>query len=138
MPPKPCPPGKILRSSYTAKRGNTEYKVESSCIKDRGNPGKTPPENIIPLNKDDGLSKYGYKNVTKTSTELRRNALKNAINGIKKEKKLNEHDAALKVMRRLNVIMILNKNTNITMSKLIERDRNWVGRNYLGVDYARK
>lgn len=91
----------------------------------------------IPLEKD-GLGKYGYGNVIRTPTEERRKSLTRAINGIKTEKNISEHDAAVKVMKRLNVLTILNKNTNVTLSTLLERDRNWVGRKYLGVDYARR
>lgn len=134
-----CPPREIPRDAFTATRKSTgkEYKVDEVCIKDLGKPGKTPLDKRIPLEKD-GLGKYGYENIIRTPTEERRKSLTKAIKGIQKEKNISEHDSAVKVMKRLNVLSILNKNTNVTLSLLLERDRNWVGRNYLGVDYARK
>lgn len=47
-----------------------------------------------------------------------------------------EHDAAVKVMRRLNYLFVLTRNAQPTLSKILERDRNWIGRKYLGKNYS--
>lgn len=139
MPVPKCEKGQILRKSYDAvrKETGTEYHVKATCIKDLGKPGKTPKSKRIPLDEEGDLDKYGYTHVKKMKADERHSALKKAIAGLSAEKKLSEHDSAVKVMRRLNVLMVLNKNTHKTLSLYLERDRNWVGRTYLGADYAR-
>lgn len=136
---KKCGPGEISRKGYTAKRASTgaTYKVARTCIKDHGKPGKTPAAKKIPLGTEpvEELGQYGYEHIAALALEPRRAALKRAIKSIAAQKGLSEHDAAVKVMRRLNVLMILHKNTNVTLSGIIERDRNWVGRDYLGHQY---
>lgn len=138
--PLQCPPGTIRRAAYDATRSATQksYHVKSSCIEDVGKPGKTPKAQRITVSEEGDLGKYGYDNVTTIGLEKRRTALARAVKGIAKEKKLSDHDAAVKVMRRLNVLAVLNKNTNKTLSHLLEMDRNWMGRTYLGKDYARE
>lgn len=139
MPPK-CELGTIRRKAYDAERSAThkKYHVKSTCIEDVGKPGKTPAAQRITVNEEDDLGKYGYSDIKDIGLEKRRAALKKAITIIMKEKKMGEHEAAVKVMRRLNLLFVLNKNTNKTLSQTLERDRNWVGRTYLGKDYARE
>jgi|APGre2960657423_1045063.scaffolds.fasta_scaffold00209_16 hypothetical protein len=139
MPPK-CEPGTIRRKAYDAVRSSTHttYHVKSACIEDVGKPGKTPASERITVSEEGDLGKYGYSSILTIGLEKRRTALKKAIVSISKEKKMSEHDSAVKVMRRLNLLFVLNKNTNKTLSQTLERDRNWVGRTYLGVDYARE
>ena len=138
--PLKCPPGTIRRAAYDATRTatSTSYHVKTSCIEDVGKPGKTPKALRITVSEEGDLGKYGYDNITTIGLEKRRTALEKAIKGIAKEKKLSIHDAAVKVMRRLNLLSTLNKNTNKTLSHLLEMDRNWVGRTYLEKDYARE
>lgn len=130
----PCPAGEISRKAYTATRAATgaTYKVARTCIKDQGKPGKTPAAKKIPLGTDstEELGQYGYEHLTAITLETRREALKRAIKGIAAVKGISEHDSAIKVLRRLNVLMILNRNTNVTLSGMIERDRNWISREY--------
>jgi hypothetical protein len=143
MPLQKCDAGEIHRRPYDATRSatGTSYHVKSVCIKDEGKPGKTPKSKRIPVDmskEDEDLGVYGYKDVVDKKAESRHSILRKAISMIAEEKKIEKHDAAVKVMRRLNVLYILNRNTHKTLALLLERDRNWVGRNYLGEDYARK
>jgi len=139
MPVPKCEKDEILRKAYDATRGRTTYHVKATCIKDEGKPGKTPKSQRIAATLDDegDLSPYGYHNIRSLNAEQRHTSLRKAITGIAKDKKLDKHDAAVKVMRRLNLLMVLNRNTNTTLAQLLERDRNWVGREYLQTDYSR-
>jgi len=76
---------------------------------------KTPAAQRIMVNEEDDLGKYGYSDIKDIGLEKRRAALKKAIMSIMKEKKMGEHEAAVKVMRRLNLLFVLNKNTNKTL-----------------------
>jgi|SRR5210317_970549 len=127
-----CPKGTIERVKYTATRKNTgkTYTVEASCIKDVGLPGKTPESKRINVKSDFEMGQYGYKNIKNMKADDRHNAITKAIKGEMKKKKISEHDSAVKVMRHLNYYSILNRNTNKTVSKLMERDRNWIIRVY--------
>jgi hypothetical protein len=142
MPLSKCPEGEIHRKAYNATRSATgkTYHVKSSCIEDKGNPGKTPKSKRIAANlskPEDELGQFGYSNLRSLKAEERHAALAKAIRNIASAKGLSEHDAAVKVMRRVNLLMVLNKNTNKSLSLDLERDRNWIGRQYLGVDYSR-
>lgn len=142
MPLSKCPEGQIHRKAYNATRSSSgkSYHVKSVCIEDQGKPGKTPKSKRISadLSKpDDELGQFGYTNLRTLNAEQRHSALANAIQSIAQMKGLTIHDAAVKVMRRVNLLMILNKNTHKTLSMELERDRNWIGRIYLGVDYSR-
>lgn len=142
MPLSKCPEGEIHRKAYNATRsasGKT-YHVKSACIKDEGKPGKTPKSKRIAVDlsrPEDELGQFGYSNLRTLKADQRHAALTKAINSISKTKGLSVHDAAVKVMRRVNLLMVLNKNTNKTLSMELERDRNWIGRQYLDVDYSR-
>lgn len=125
-----CPTGKILRVGYVRKDGS---RVAAACVKDTGKPGKTPESQKIraSVTDDIDLGAFGYKHVTDLKAEERHNALKKAINHVASSKKLSKHEAAVKILRRLNLIAILNKNTNVTASQLMERDRNWISTTYV-------
>lgn len=133
-----CPEGMIERVGYKATRSSTNksYSVKPSCIKDVGKPGKTPMSQRIMTDDDLDMSVYGYVNLADMKADARHVVLKKAIDGVASSKKMSEHDAAVKIMRRLNYLSILNRNTQVTLSKILERDRNWVGRTYLGKNYA--
>lgn len=142
MPLTKCPEGEIHRKAYNATRSSsgTSYHVKSVCIKDEGKPGKTPKSKRIVANlsnPEDELGQYGYSDLRTLKADQRHAALTKAINSLSKSKGLSVHDAAVKVMRRVNLLMVLNKNTHKTLSMELERDRNWIGRTYLGVDYSR-
>lgn len=133
-----CPKGMIERAGYSAVRSatNKAYRVKPACIRDVGKPGKTPESQRILTNDDLDLGVYGYKDIVNMKAEARHNALEKAIKGVMVSEKVDKHDAAVKVMRRLNYLYVLNRNTQVTVGKLLERDRNWVGRVYLGKDYT--
>lgn len=112
------------------------YNVKPVCIPDVGKPGKTPISQRIVTSDDLDLGKYGYKNITTLTSELRHTALKKTINNIIKEEHISKHDSAVKVMRRLNYLYVLTKNTQKTLSQYLMRDRNWIGKEYLQTDYT--
>jgi hypothetical protein len=138
MPPTACPEGTIRRKGYAAVRSATGkiYRVVPACVKDVGKPGKTPASQRIDFDVDFTLEPYGYKDIHTMNADSRHAALARAIASLEKTKNLTKHSAAVKVMRYVNLMFVLNKNTNITLSKTLERDRNWIGRTYLGKDYA--
>ena len=133
-----CPEGMIEKIGYKATRSSTgkSYFVKSTCVRDVGKPGKTPVSQRITVTDELDMAQYGYTNLNDMKADARHTALKNTIIGVMKSNKSSEHDVAVKVMRRLNYLSILNRNTQVTLSKILERDRNWVGREYLGKDYA--
>lgn len=137
MPPA-CPPGQIRRVSFVATRTATgkTYRVPSACVPDKGAPGKTPVSQRIAFLKDFSLEKYGYKDLSGKKADARRTALRTAIADIAKTEKLTEHIAAVKVMRYVNLMMVLNRGSNKTLGKTLEADRNWIGKTYLGADYT--
>lgn len=141
MSPKDCPAGKIMRESYSATRTSTgkTYKVKQACVTDVGKPGKTPVSQRIRASADtDSLERYGYVKLRSMNDKQRQTILEKAIKSISSEKKLSEHDAAVKVMRHLNLLYVYTKNTNEEVNKILHTDRDWVGVTYLGKDYAAK
>ena len=128
-----CPEGMIERVGYKAVRGKNKkvYRVKPVCIPDVGKPGKTPSSEKIMTSDDLDLSVYGYKDLSKMNATNRQNALQNAINDIESTEGKTKHQAAVKVMRRLNYLYVLTHNTQVSLSKKLESDRNWVGTNYL-------
>jgi hypothetical protein len=136
-----CPKGYIMRKGYTrrfrpnvketgftVRRKGTVYtvkpkantiKVEATCIKNRGLPGKGPREGegIGKLRKGE-LIKYGYQ--YRLSDSLRHSALKRAI----------KRYGALSVYRKLDAVSKLSLRTAPDASKIFGIDRNWVRNNY--------
>lgn len=133
-----CPEGMIERVGYKAVRSatNKSYKVKSTCVPDVGRPGKTPASKRIATDDDFDLSVYGYTNLADMKADARHMALKKAINAVSSSEGRDDHDAAVKVMRRLNYLFVLTKNTQPSLNKILERDRNWIGRTFLGKDYT--
>lgn len=144
MPAK-CPPGMIKRAAYSATRSSTgkSYSVSSVCVKDVGKPGKTPNSSKIDVDLSDvDLGNYGYKDVDTLSKTRRHDALKLAIVQIAKDKKETlkplkksigsdmsdaiEYRVALKIFKRLNLLAVLNKNTNPKLHTILLEDRDWV------------
>ena len=105
-----CPRGTIRRKGYTTKRGVT---VRSSCIKDRGLPGKG--KRLFTLKKGE-LGKYGYS--LKQTREKRRIALEKARKEI-------PHAT---LVRKVNALAILMKNTHPKYSKRARADVKWLGK----------
>jgi hypothetical protein len=134
-----CPKGYILRSGYTRKfrpsvkasgftvrRKGTVYtvrpkantiKVDATCVKNRGLPGKGVAKGIGKLRKGE-LIKYGYQ--YRLSDSLRQTALKRAI----------KQYGALSVYRKLDAVAKLSVRTASDASKIFIRDRNWVKDNF--------
>jgi len=134
-----CPKGYILRSGYTRKfrpsvkasgftvrRKGTVYtvrpkantiKVDATCVKNRGLPGKGVAKGIGKLRKGE-LIKYGYQ--YRLSDSLRQTALKREI----------KQYGALSVYRKLDAVAKLSVRTASDASKIFIRDRNWVKDNF--------
>ena len=149
-----CPPGQIRRTGYVRRystgirrRGYTVRRpsgrmyrvyprasrmlVRSSCIKDRGLPGKGPRQfpnpfkfhggkqvyGIGPLRKGE-LTKHGYS--TRASTRKRHSALRSAV----------KEFGALGVYRKLNAVAKLGVRTARTASRTFKRNRNWVRKSF--------
>jgi hypothetical protein len=122
-----CPPGKIRREGYIAtrkkksfigrllKRGTT-YRVNATCVTDRGAPGKGPVL-IGPLRQGDLTSK-GYS--SKDSASQRHAALAKAVGAY----------GRLSTLRKLNAIAVLNKTTAPSRAKTFKTDRDWVKKTY--------
>jgi hypothetical protein len=105
-----CPRGTIRRKAYKTKRGVT---VRSSCIKDRGLPGKG--KRLFTLKKGE-LGKYGYS--LKQDREKRRVALNKA------RKELSHAT----LVRKINALAILMKNTRPDYSRRARADVKWLGK----------
>lgn len=105
---KYCPKGQIMRDAYVRKDGT---RVKATCIKDRGNPGKGPRLFTI---KKNGLSKVGYS--LKDDKNTRHRALGKARKRMK----------YATLIRKLNAIRILHRNTNPHYSKKLKSDMDWL------------
>ena len=101
---KSCPNKTIRRKAYTRKNGT---RVKSSCVKDRGIPGKG--KKLFTLKKG-GLSKYGYR--LSETRPSRQAALRKAL----------KHIPRNTLIRKLNVLSILHKNTNPLFSRRAKED----------------
>jgi len=105
-----CPRGTIRRKGYTTKRGVT---VRSSCIKDRGLPGKG--KRLFTLKKGE-LSKHGYS--LKYAREKRHAALNKA------RKELSHAT----LVRKINALAVLMKNTHPDYARRARADVKWLGK----------
>jgi len=118
-----CKKGEILRKGYTRKAYTRAdgtrvkaTKVKASCIKDKGMKGKGPK--LFKLRKGT-LSKHGYSLDLKAAD--RRKALDKAVKA----------EGHLPVIRKLNALYILQKNTNPVNSRKFKYDQQWVSRKYV-------
>lgn len=116
MPPK-CPVGTIRRKAYTRKDGTH---VRSTCVLDRGLPGKTAAKRkSLPTPTPGSLSKYGYFNLKSKLADVRRKAL---LRGVK--------DAGYAtIVRRVNLIANYNKNSDPRLYKILRADIKWMQHN---------
>ena len=137
-----CPAGYIKRKGYTRKYRNTIKQlgftvrkrgkvytvkpktdpvyVPSSCIKDRGLPGKGPNAKmggIGPLRKGE-LIKYGYS--YRLADSSRRAALKRAV----------DRYGALSVYHKLDAVAKLSIRTAPDASRIFKLDRDWIRSSY--------
>lgn len=136
MPPVKCSdkPGKIFRKSYDATRSSTgaTYHVKAACVEDKGMPGKVPKKERIPAvpSADFHLGDYGYE--TKYNKETRQAAMDKAIKALVSMKKVyTPRDAAVKIIKKLNLVSTLSKNTE-TYKHLhkYERDIEYLQKKY--------
>ena len=107
MPTKICKKGEIRRKAYTTKNG---VKVKAKCIKDQGLPGKGPK--LIPKLNEGTLGNYS----TKKSDLSRHRALMKA----------SRQTSPNTVIRKLNAVSILTKNTSPKASKTMKKDMKYV------------
>ena len=116
---KSCPSGKIKRDGYvyTKKNSKKVVKVNSTCVKDKGKPGKGPKLIVIPEYDIGLLSKYGYS--LKNSYLKRIESLKKAICA----------NSELKILRHLNALRTLHKSNEYMFNKL-NKDLQWVQQDY--------
>lgn len=103
-----CPSGKIHIKSYKTQKGVT---VKAHCKTDLGKRGKGTK--LFTVKKGD-LTKFCYS--LKINNDMRRNALKKAIKKIDKNT----------LIRKLNVLAILHKNTNPIYSKRAKKDLKFI------------
>ena len=104
-----CKRGQIRRKYYTTKRGT---KVSSRCIRDLGKRGKGPK--LIPALNKGKLRAYGYS--TSVGPTARRTALKRAMSAYGRNS----------VLRKLNAVKVLTRNTNPRSSAVFGRDLAWI------------
>lgn len=81
----------------------------------------------IPISRSSELSKYGYKNIRKTSEKKRRESLVRFITSVgdDKEKQIKK---AGKVIQKLNALAIVQKNRQPEFSRRVRRDQKYVSR----------
>lgn len=99
----------VVREGYTRKDG---VHVAPTLIEDRGLPGKGPK--LIPKLRQGTLRRHGYD--SKASKAERHAALRRAA----------EAEGPTVVIRKLNVVATLNKNTNPKLSAHFKADSAWV------------
>jgi len=114
----PCAKGEIERVGYSYNKSNgTHVQVRSTCVPDKGKPGKGPKLIQIPKEDQGLLTKYGYS--LKDSHEKRIKALKQA----------NKNVDELKVLRHVNALRTLQKSNERYYNKL-NKDFKWLQENY--------
>ena len=115
---KRCPKGSISRVSYSYRKkslGGRKIKVHSSCMRSKGlrSRGKKT-RRVLPSLKKGSLTRYGY-NVHETK-EMRHKALKKAL-------KIYGYAS---LVRKLNAVKLLTKNTSPSNSKIYGQDINYL------------
>ena len=114
---KKCPKGSISRVSYTYLRKSTgkKVKVKSACIKSRGLRSLgVKTKRVLPTLKKGTLKQYGYS--TKDSDEKRHIALKKAVKAY----------GYSGVVKKLNAVKLLTKNTFPSTSRIYSKDLKYV------------
>lgn len=109
-----------MRDAYRRKDGTS---VKASCIKDRGLKGKGAK--LFTVRKG-GLTKYGYR--LDDSETVRHQSLGKA----------RKHIPYATLIRKLNAIRILHKNTNPTYSNKLKQDMKWLKSSRKTAKKARK
>ena len=114
---KKCPKGSISRVGYTYIKKSTgrRIRVKSTCVKSKGmrSRGKKS-RRVLPSLKKGSLTKYGYS--VKETDQKRHISLKKALNAY----------GYSSVIKKLNAVKLLTKNTNPTNSRIYGKDIKWV------------
>ena len=116
-----CPPGKIRRVGYTAKRKGKTLRVKSACIKDRGAKGRWQTVRrmmgIGPLSKGD-LTALGYSHTKPTA--VRHDALDVAV----------KKYGRAATIRKLNAIAVYAKRTAPSRAATYKTDMHYVQKKF--------
>lgn len=130
-----CRRGEIVRKGYVRKgyRRSDGTRVKRAvvgpvCIPDRGKPGRGPK--VLPKLQKGVLGQYGYHDVASMTVGERHEALDRAVRGMTRKEGRGKHAAALKLFRRLNVVVTYNKRTNPRVAGIFRRDRDYVKNKY--------
>ena len=108
-----CKPGTIRRSAYTRKNG---VRVKSACVRDLGKPGKGHA--LIGSLKSGELKKYGYS--LKSKATRRHSALKKSVKAYGRGT----------LIKKLNALRVLHKNTHPVYSHKAHNDVKYVQKNF--------
>jgi hypothetical protein len=97
-------------------------RVNATCVKDRGLPGKGYQGKGPGIGKlrEGELSQFGYSGVSKLSESQRHAALKKAI----------AQYGALDVWRKLNAVAVYTKHTSPVVSRVFKSDMAWIRSSY--------
>ncbi len=123
MPAK-CSRGKIRRKAYTRKDGTY---VKSTCVPDKGKPGKTPArKKVLPVPVKGNLTKFGYFDVKNTTAKVRRAALLKAVKAA----------GYATIVRRVNLVANYNKLSDPKVHRIMRSDMAWM-HNKLAPKYSK-
>lgn len=116
-----CPVGKIRRKAYSSVRRGKTMRVKSSCIKDRGAPGRWQTvKGILGIGKlkRGDLKTLGYDPMA--SANVRHAAIERAV----------RRYGPGSTLRKLNAIATYTKRTVPSRSKTYRTDKNYVQKKY--------
>jgi len=109
----PCKKGDLYIKEYKKESGVV---VSGHCIKDTGKPGRGPK--ILPPMQKGDLKRFGYS--SKEKKEDREKSLNKAV------KEYGKND----VIRKLNAVHILTRNTNPKVSAIFHSDMKYVQKKF--------
>ena len=117
---KQCEPGYVVRKggavkSYTKKNGThvKETVRGDACVPDKGKKGKTPEsKKVLPKLKEEGLGKYGLKDLQHMKVSDRMIGYEKAIKA----------EGYAPIVKRLNVLANYTKNSNPKFHELLKKD----------------
>ena len=118
---KKCKNKSISRKSYSYVRKSTgkQVKVKATCVKSRALRSRgIKPKIVVPALKKGKLSKYGY--AANSENDARHKALRKA---------LKEYGYA-GVIKKLNAVKILSRNTNPRVSSIYASDIEYLQKNH--------
>ena len=118
-----CPSGTIRRKAYSAVRNKKTIRVRSTCVKDRGAPGRWQTiKGILGIGKlkTGDLKTLGYDPME--PVELRHWAVERAV----------RRYGPKSTLQKLNAIATYTKRTNPSRSKTYRTDKNYVQKKYFG------